>query len=162
MGDTSQDGRRPAARKRRATSPDPPTAALIAQLTAEDAAALKRTRRVRPLDLDRPIPVLHEGTEDEALIKELLSMPGAPTVEDPDSIRTTADFLRMLEGNPDTAFIAAPGMVLTEFNDVPAPSAGKTTHPPPHPTHSYRWPLFTKLTRCLRLFGHSGGSLVLQ
>lgn len=117
------DGRR-AANKRRAASPSPPTAALIAQITAEDAAALKRARRVRPLDADRPLPVLVEGRQDDATIRELLSLPGLPVVEDPEIIRTTLDFIRLVQSQPDASLIAAPGMVLTEFDDVaPQPPA---------------------------------------
>lgn len=73
---------------------------------------------MRPLDADRPLPVLVEGRQDDATIRELLSLPGLPVVEDPESIRTTLDFIRLVQSQPDAALIAAPGMVLTEFDDV--------------------------------------------
>ncbi|EWM29506.1 hypothetical protein Naga_100744g2 [Nannochloropsis gaditana] len=77
----------------------------------------KRQRRTRPLDLDRPMPVIVAGRRDEqSTIQELLSLPGLPHVEAPESVRNVECFQEVLDRAPqETAFLPGPGMVLTDL-----------------------------------------------
>jgi hypothetical protein len=59
--------------------------------------------------------VLVEGREVPGMIEELVSAPGAPQVENPQSIRTVQQFMDLVNSTPDTAIVPPPGMVLTDL-----------------------------------------------
>lgn len=79
--------------------------------------ANKRQRRTRPLDVERAMPVIIAGRGDEKeIIQELLTMPGLPQVDSPETVRNVEGFVAFLESAPgETAFLPGPGMVLTDL-----------------------------------------------